>query len=162
MGNTNPEQQPFKGERAFFKGKCPHRPQPRGGRTLVGKPQASGLVWTHVLASHPSWVSWQWQELPAVPGAGGRAEGKGGAVEKAVLCLSAPRGHPCACKRDTRCHSPSRSPRAARAPAPCCRAHDGAGGPAAPKPCAQAARAQAAVTRESRNITARSFFSSFR
>lgn len=61
----------------FLKGKCPRRPQPRGSRTLVGKPQASGLVWAHVLASHPSWVPGQWQELPAAPRTGGCAEGKG-------------------------------------------------------------------------------------
>lgn len=68
--------------------------------------------------------------------------------EKTVLCFSAPRGHPRACKGETRCQSA----RAARAPATSSRAHDGGGGTGAPKPCARATRGQAVMTRGSRNI----------
>lgn len=63
-----------------------------------------------------------------IPGAGESTEGKGGAEDKCFA--SAPRGHPHAYKGNTR----YQSPRAVRVPAPCSRAHDGAGGTAAPKP----------------------------
>lgn len=79
--------------------------------------------------SASSWVSGLWQTLrEMIPGAGESTEGKGGAEDKCFA--SAPRGHPHAYKGNTRYPSP----RAVRVPAPCSRAHDGAGGTAAPKP----------------------------
>lgn len=102
---------------------------PRWRQEPGGQTQASGRVWTHVLAPHPSWDSGRWQEFCAVPGTGGCAKGKAGCRNKTMLCLSAPRGT----------HLPAKGTLAAnpreqaRAPAPCSRAHDAAGGPAAPK-----------------------------
>ena len=113
-----------------------------------GQTQASGRVWTHVLAPHPSWDSGLWQEFCAVPGTGGCAEGKAGCRRKDRALPLCPSRHPLACKGGPRCPSP-RASKSART------LLQGAGrswGTRCTKICARATRGQAAVTRGKTNM----------
>ena len=123
-------------------------PGPSGGRTLVSKPQASGEcertsslgIRAGVLGCGQSSVRFQGQE-------NAQREMRGARRKDSALPLCPSRPPPCL-QRGNSLPVPEGSKSAATSS----RAHDGAGGPGAPKPCAQATRGQAAMTRGSRNI----------
>lgn len=124
------------------------------------RPQA---VWTHVLAGHRSWVSGMWQEPPELPGAGGCAEVKG--VPKTRRCFAClllkatpvpPKGTLAAGLRAGLRAGPRGQQKRWR---PARGRKTEPGDPLHQIPALEPLRKQAAVTRESRNVGTRSFFS---